>query len=150
MPSEVLLTQGTTIQVSTTAATEVNPSVEPSFATLACITREIQFQEGSATENDVTTLCSTAKEFRLGLQDPGTMTLSGHWKQGNAGHTVLRTAAADKEARLFKVTFEDGSIFRALGYVQQRSWSAPTDGVVSATYNIRLTGATNEDDPSGA
>lgn len=150
MASEVLLVQGTSIQISTTAVTEINPSPEPTFATIDCIGREIQYQSGAATEIDVTTICSTAKEFRLGLEDPGTMTVNGHWKQGHPAHTVIRTASSDKQTRLIKVTFEDGSIFRALAFVQQRSFNAAVDGVVTATYNFRLTGSTNEDDPSEA
>lgn len=150
MPSQVLLVQGTSIEISTTAVTSVNPSPEPSFASLDCIGREIQYQSGSATEIDTTTLCSTAKEFRLGLEDPGTMSVTGHWKPGHAAHTVIRTASSDKQARLIKVTFEDGSIFRAMAFVQQRSFTAAVDGVVTATYNFRLTGQTNEDDPSEA
>lgn len=150
MPSEVLLVQGTSIRISVPEVTELNPSPLPSFAVLDCIAREIQYQGGTATEIDVTTLCSTAKEFRLGLEDSGTMTVTGHWKQGDPAHTVIRQAASDKLTRLIEVTFVDGSIFKALALVSQRSWSAAVDGVVSATYNFRLTGATEEVDPSGA
>lgn len=148
MPSEVLLVQGTSIKISVAAVSELNPSPTPAMATLDCIGREIQYQGGTATEIDVTTLCSTAKEFRLGLEDSGTMTVTGHWKQGNPAHAVIRTAASDKQTRLIEVTFEDGSIFKALAFVSQRSWSAGVDGVVTATYNFRLTGATEEIDPT--
>lgn len=148
MPSEVLLVQGTSIKISVAAVSELNPSPTPVFATLDCIGREIQYQGGTATEIDVTTLCSTAKEFRLGLEDSGTMTVTGHWKQGNPAHAVIRAAASDKQTRLIEVTFEDGSIFKALAFVSQRSWSAAVDGVVTATYNFRLTGATEEIDPT--
>jgi hypothetical protein len=148
MASEVLLVQGTSIRITTNAQTTI-PPVAPSYATLDCIGREITYQSGSATEIDVTTLCSTAKEFRLGLVDPGTMTVTGHWKQGNAAHTAIRNAAVDKLSRMIEVTFDDGSTFKALAFVQQRSFSAAVDGVVTATYNFRLTGTTVEDDPSG-
>ncbi|OUL98551.1 phage tail tube protein [Variovorax sp. JS1663] len=147
MPSEVLLVQGLSIRISNNEVTELSQSPSPASAVLDCIGREIQYQGGTATENDVTTFCSTAKEFRLGLEDSGTMTVTGHWKQGNAAHNVIRTAAADKKTRLVEVDFEDGSIFRTLALVAQRSWSAAVDGVVTATYNFRLTGATEEVDP---
>jgi len=146
MASEVVLVQGTSIKISVATVAELAPSPTPTFATLDCISREIQYQGGTATENDVTTICSTAKEFRLGLEDSGTMSVSGHWVQGNAAHTVIRTAAADKQTRLIVVEFEDGSTFSALALVSQRSWSASVDGVVSATYNFRLTGDTLEVD----
>ncbi len=149
MASEVLLVQGTSIKISNTHVAEIGASPAPTFATLDCIGREIQYQGGQAAEIDTTTICSTAKEFRLGLEDPGTMSLTGHWKQGHAAHNVIRAAATDKKTRLIQVTFEDGSIFKALALVSQRSWSAAVDGVVTATYNFRLTGATQETDPVG-
>lgn len=147
MPSEVLLVQGLSIRISNNEVTELSQSPSPASASLDCIGREIQYQGGTATEIDVTTFCSTAKEFRLGLEDSGNMTVTGHWKQGNAAHAVIRQAAADKLARLIEVEFEDGSIFRCLAFVSQRSWSAAVDGVVTATFNFRLTGATEEIDP---
>lgn len=147
MASEVVLVQGMSIKISKTEVTEIDSSVGGlQFASLDCITREITFQGGTATENDVTTICSTAKEFRLGLQDSGTMSVTGHWKQGHEAHDVIRDAAADKLTRLIEVEFSDGSIFRALALVSQRSWSSAVDGVVTATYNFRLTGDTQEID----
>lgn len=146
MASEALLVQGTSIKISTTAVTDVTPSPLPAFAVLDCIGRSITYEGGTADEIEVTTLCSTAKEFRLGLEDAGTMSVAGHWKQGHAAHTAIRAAAADKQSRLIVVTFEDGSTFSALAYVSQRSFSAEVNGVVTATYNFRLTGATAEVD----
>lgn len=147
--SEVLLVQGTSISISTNEVTELNPSPTPASELLDCIGREIQVQGGSSTEIDVTTFCSTAREFRLGLSDSGSITVTGHWKQGNPAHAVIRAAAADKLTRLISVVFEDGSIFRCLAFVQQRSFSAAVDGVVTASYVFRITGATQEVDPSG-
>ncbi len=144
MSSEVLLVQGMSISISDGEVTELTPSPEPTWHVLDCVAREITYTGGTATENDVTTICSTAKEFRLGLQDSGTMSVTGHWKPGNDAHEEIKAAAADKLRRLIEVEFEDGSIFRALAYVSQRSWSAAVDGVVTATFNFRLTGATSE------
>lgn len=147
MPSEVLLVQGINVKISTGQVTSLSEAVGspvPNFATLDCISREITVSGGSASEIDVTTICSTAKEFRLGLQDSGTMNVSGHWLQTNAAHIAIKDAAADKLSRLIEVTFVDGSIFRALAFVQQRSWAAAVDGVVTATYTFRMTGATQE------
>lgn len=142
--SEVLLVQGTSIKISVGEVTDLVPSPTPSFAELDCTSREITYTGGTATENDVTSICSTAKEFRLGLEDSGTMSVTGYWKPGNAAHEEIKVAAADKKTRLIEVTFEDGSTFSALALVSQRSWSAGVDGVVSATFNFRLTGATLE------
>lgn len=148
MSSEVLLVQGTAIRIFDGEVTELTPSPEPTFHTLDCVSREINYTGGTATENDVTTICSTAKEFRLGLQDSGTMSVTGHWKPGNDAHEEIKAAAADKKTRLIEVEFEDGSTFRALAFVSQRSWSAAVDGVVSGTFNFRLTGPTSESVPT--
>ncbi len=144
MVSEVVLVQGMNIKISTGMIDDITPSPLPTFVTLVCIGREISYEGGTADEVEVTTICSTAKEFRLGLEDAGTMSVSGHWVQTHPAHQVIRTAASDKLTRLIQVTFDDGSIFRALALVSQRSWSAAVNGVVSATFNFRLTGATAE------
>lgn len=149
MTSAVLLVQGMTLQISEAECEELNPSPLPTMATLDCVARDVTVTGGSKTETDVTTLCSTAKEFRLGLRDSGTMSISGHWKQGHAAHVVIRQADSDNLKRLLVATFSDGSVWKSLAFVSQRSWGASVDGVVSATYNFRLTGDVNEDDPSG-
>lgn len=150
MPSQVVLVQGTTVQISSAAETDVAPSPLPTMVSLDCTARQIQYQSGTANEIDVTTFCSTAKEFRLGLDDPGQFTFTGHWVQTDAAHAVIRTAAADKQTRLFIVTFEDGSTFSALGFVSQRGFDAAVDGVVTGSFTIRLTGAVAEVDATGA
>ena len=147
MASEVVLVQGSTFKISTVEVTDIatfdgSPAVD--MAVLDCIGREVSVQGGAAAEIDTTTICSTAKEFRLGLQDNGTMSVNGHWVQGHPAHEVIKAAAADKLSRGIQVVFSDGSEFRCLAFVQQRSWSAAVDGVVTASYTFRLTGATVE------
>ena len=148
MASKVLLVQGTSLKISTDEATSTDDS-GLDFETLDCTAREMQWQGGQATENDVTTICSTAKEFRLGLTDAGTMNVDGHWLSSDEAQKVIKQADRDKKPRLIKVTFEDGSVFGSLAIVSQRSWSAPVDGVVSGTFNFRLTGEPLEEE-SGA
>lgn len=146
MASEVVLVQGTSIKISKNEVTSTSISPDPQMDSLDCIGREIQYQGGTADEIEVTSICSSAKEFRTGLEDPGTLTVTGHWVQTNDAHKTIRTAAQDKKLRLIEVTFNDGSVFRALGTVQQRSWSAAVSGVVTATFTFRLSGATQEVD----
>lgn len=152
MSSKVILVQGTSIKISTQEATSTASQQNPalSFETLDCTGREIQWQGGQATETDVTTLCSTAKEFRLGLTDAGTMSVNGHWVSGDAAQKVIKAADKDKKARLIEVTFEDGSVFASLALVSQRSWSAAVDGVVTGSFNFRLTGEPREEDPASS
>lgn len=147
MSSKVLLVQGTSVQISKEEATGTTDS-NLTFESLDCTGREIQWQGGQATEHDTTALCSTAKEFLLGLDDAGTMTINGHWVQADDAQKVIKAAAKDKKRRLIKVTFEDGSVFASLALVSQRSWSAPVDGVLTGTFNFRLTGEPREDAPA--
>src|SRR3990172_9564879 len=145
--SQVMLVQGISIAFSTAtmaAVSEFDASPAPAVVQLECLSREITLQGGSSSEIDVTSLCSTAKEFRLGLEDAGSMNVTGHWLQSNAAHQAIKSAAADKAARGIEVTFSDGTTYRCLAFVQQRSWSAAVDGVVTATYTFRLTGAPAE------
>lgn len=144
MPSQVVTVQGTSVKVSVLKNENIAPVPLPTMAVLDCTAREIQYQSGTANEIDVTTFCSTAKEFRLGLDDPGQFTFTGHWVQKDAAHKVIAAAAIDKQVRLFIVTFPDGSEFRALGFVSQRSFGAAVDGVVTGSFTIRLTGAVME------
>jgi predicted secreted protein len=148
MPSQALIVQGSSIRFTTNVQSAI-PFTAPVYVILDCIGREIQMQGGSSTEIDTTSFCSTAKEFRLGLGDSGSMSINGFWKQGHEAHNLLRTAGRDKQIRGIEVTFEDYSTWRGLFMVQQRSFSMAVDGVVSASYTLRLTGDTVEDDPSG-
>lgn len=149
MPSQVVQVQGTSVSVSVAPTENLNPSSLPTMAVLDCTAREIQYQSGTAAEIDVTTFCSTAKEFRLGLDDPGQFTFSGHWVQTDAAHKVIKASALDKQVRLFIVTFSDGSEFRATGFVSQRSFGAAVDGVVTGSFTVRLTGSVLEIDGDG-
>ena len=145
--SSVMLVQGITISFSTAtmaAVSEFDASPAPAVTQLECLSREVTVQGGSSSEIDVTTLCSTAKEFRLGLEDTGSMNITGHWLQSDPAHISIKNAAADKLARGIEVTFSDNTTYRCLAFVQQRSWSAAVDGVVTATYTFRLTGAATE------
>ena len=60
---------------------------------------------------------------------------------GDAAQKVLVAARSDKKSRAFRVTFADGSKFEFLGLVTQYQWQGQLDNVVSATFNVRVTGA---------
>ena len=145
MSSKVILVQGSSLQISKEEATSTD-STGLTFESLDCTGKQVQWQGGQATENDVTTLCSTAKEFRLGLTDAGTMTVTGHWLSGDAAQKVIKAADRDKKPRLIELTFSDGSIFASQALVQQRSFDGSVDGVWSGTFSFRLTGEPREEE----
>ena len=86
-------------------------------------------------------LKSTAKEYALGLDDSGTFSMAGNWKAGDPAQKALVAARSDKKTRAFRVTFADGAKFEFLGLVTQYQWQGQLDNVVSATFNVRVTGA---------
>jgi hypothetical protein len=140
MTSVVTTVQGMSVDISTSECTDVNITPLPDMASLNCLTKNVSVTGGSSSEIDITTLCSTSKEFRLGLSDAGTMSIGGFWKIDDPAHIALREADEDHLPRLIVVTFSDGSSWKCLALVSQRNWSAAVDGVVEATYSLRLTG----------
>lgn len=98
-------------------------------------------QDGSATQIDVTTICSTAKEFELGLSDSGTLTLDFNWAGKTAIQTAIRAAKRAGTAMAIRLTMPGtGGIVVAVGFVLQTSFQAAVDGVWKATMQMKLTG----------
>lgn len=143
MSSKVVYVQGSSLKISKEVA-ESTDATSLTFESLDCVGRQVQWQGGQATENDVTTFCSTAKEFRLGLSDSGTLTVSGHWVTADAAQKAIKAADKDKKPRLIVLTFSDGSTFSSLALVQQRSFDGSVDGVWTGSFNFRLTGEVKE------
>ena len=138
--SQFVQTQGTQLEVSTTATEDLG-AAGLSYADLAITIKDPNFQGGQTTEIDVTVLKSTAKEYALGLDDSGTFSMAGNWKAGDPAQKALVAARSDKKTRAFRVTFADGAKFEFLGLVTQYQWQGQLDNVVSATFNVRVTGA---------
>ena len=138
--SQFVQTQGTQLEVSTTATEDLG-TAGLTYADLAITIKDPNFQGGQTTEIDVTVLKSTAKEYAQGLDDSGTFSMAGNWKAGDPAQKALVAARSDKKTRAFRVTFADGAKFEFLGLVTQYQWQGQLDNVVSATFNVRVTGA---------
>lgn len=98
-------------------------------------------QGGTKTENDASSLCSTAKEYELGLPDFGTTQLDYHF----APQTAIQIAMAaldlsgDKMAVKLKLPKSGGSRTQ-LGFVTQTSETASVNGLWTGTMTVRNTG----------
>lgn len=138
--SQYTPTQGTQLGVSSAPADDLD-AAGITYADLAVTIKDPNFQGGQTTEIDVTVLASQAKEYALGLDDNGTFSMAGNWKVGDPAQKALVTARSDKKTRAFRVTFSDGSKFEFLGLVTQYQWQGQLDNVVSATFNVRVSGA---------
>ncbi|MCV5365962.1 phage tail protein, partial [Escherichia coli] len=58
----------------------------------------------------------------------------------NAAQNALRSAYDNDTTYGFKVIFPSGNGFTFMAEVRQHTWSAGTNGVVAATFSLRLKG----------
>lgn len=111
------------------------------FAEL-CELTGVNQQDGGADQHEVTTRCSTAKEFKQGLSDPGTLQLDFNWAGNETVQAAMRAAKRSGEQIAFRLRFpDDGGTVIMLGTVQQTSFQGTvSDGVYRASATIRLSG----------
>lgn len=135
MSSSALDSQGTVIQVGTSASPIV-------WSTIPEVS-EISGPGGQAAEIDVTDLSSTAKEFRMGLQDEGQITLSVNYIPSNTVHTTLRTARTNQTLTNFQIIFTGSPIktWRFTAYVLGLEISNSVDDVTKGSITLRVSGS---------
>lgn len=138
MSSTALQSQGMTIGVSDAASPEV-------YTTITNVAN-IDGPGGSATEIDVTDLSSSAKEFRLGLQDEGEVSFEIQYVPADTQHALLRSLRAAGTSRNFLITFTDSpnTTWTFLAFVKTFSVSNAVDGVTTASCALRVSGAITE------
>ena len=100
--------------------------------------------DGEASDIDVTTLASTAKEYRVGLQDFGNFSLEVIYDPNDVGQAQMATNMAALTETTFVLTLPDDVVLNKAtfnGFVKSMSISGGVDDVVKGTVNIRITGA---------
>lgn len=98
-------------------------------------------QDGGADEIEVTTICSTAKEFEQGLSDSGTLQLDYNSAPNSVIQTALRAAKVSGDQVAFKITFPNsGGTVIMLGTVQSQSMSGSVNDVWKGSATVKLTG----------
>ncbi|HWT21639.1 MAG TPA: phage tail tube protein, partial [Variovorax sp.] len=81
-------------------------------------------QDGTADEIDVTTVCSTAKEFEVGLSDSGTLTLNYNFAPTTGIMEAFRAARSAGTEVAVRIGFPNsGGTIVMLGLIQQSSFS---------------------------
>jgi hypothetical protein len=101
---------------------------------------------GQSADIDVTSLQSTAKEYRRGLQDEGEITFECNLDPANVGQIFCRVARAEIGSpfglRKFEVELQDEvkTTFSFDAFVKGFSLSGAVDDVVSASLALRITG----------
>jgi hypothetical protein len=97
--------------------------------------------DGSASEIDITYLGSTAKEFKLGLIDPGHFSIQMDQDNTDAGQTALRAAQTSGASKQFKLTLPNSKTATFNGFVKKIDSQGGVDAVVKNSVEMRITGA---------
>jgi len=100
--------------------------------------------DGQASEIDTTTLCSTAKEKSLGLQDFGGMSADLHYVEDDAFQIEAKVAKREGLPRWFKLVKKNGYIKVFEGFVRSLSDSGAVDGTNAGTLAVTITGEVYE------
>lgn len=103
--------------------------------------------DGQASELDVTTLCSTAKEKVLGLQDFGGMSADMHFVEDDAFQVEAKLAKREGLPRWFKLVKPNGYIKVWSGLVRSFSDSGSVDGTATGTLSVTISGEVYEVKP---
>lgn len=98
---------------------------------------------GSATEIDITTFASTAKEFTQGLRDFGSITVDLRRNQDDVGQAAMFTAMASQLTKTVVITLPSSTANVATfsAFVQSLSTDLKADGAVEGKAVLRITGA---------
>lgn len=98
---------------------------------------------GSATEIDITTFASTAKEFTQGLRDFGSITVDLRRNQDDLGQVEMFTAMASQLTRTVIITLPSSTanVATFTAFVQSLSTDLKADGAVEGKAVLRITGA---------
>ena len=102
--------------------------------------KNFAFGDGAAADIDITTLASTAKEFRQGLQDNGDLTLELNRDPSDAGQIVLLEARAAQATREVVITLASGDVATFDAYVKSVSTDGAVDDVITGTASLKITG----------
>jgi predicted secreted protein len=125
--------QGTTISIDTGTAGTPNLVEIPNIS-------EITGFDGKATEIDVTTLSSTAKERMLGLQDWGSVSLTTQINLKEATHAAMLAAKQASTSRNFSVKLSDGTTLAFQAFVASFPISAKVDTVYTGSISLTING----------
>lgn len=102
--------------------------------------RDFSGFDGQATELDKTNLDSTAKEFALGLVDPGQFTINVDRDQTDAGQLAVEAARIAGTIKNFKLTLPNTKTASFTGYVKKFSAQGGVDALLKSAIDIRISG----------
>jgi hypothetical protein len=98
-------------------------------------------QGGQADTIDATTVCSTAKEFEVGLSDTGTLSLDYNAAPQQPVQLAIEAAQASGDSLAFRLVFpRTGGTVIMFGAVQSTSLSGANGDLHKATATVKLSG----------
>jgi hypothetical protein len=119
-----------------------NGSIDEAAFSNFCELTNYNRQGGSKSEIETTSLCSTAKEYEVGLPDFGTTQIDFNFAPQTAIQLAMATFDRSGDKMAVKVTLpKSGGIRTLLGFIQQTSEQAGADGHWTGSLTIRNTGA---------
>jgi hypothetical protein len=96
--------------------------------------------DGQADEIDTTHLQSTAKEYLIGLQDFGNVSLDLNLVPSDAGQTKLRSLKGAAAVGYFGITLSSGEVAAFAALVKSFTFSNGTNDKVGGSVSLRVTG----------
>lgn len=105
--------------------------------------------DGKASEIDVTTLDSDAKEKRKGLTDNGGFQIEVNRVYTDPGQTLLDESQSDEEPRRFKLVLPNGWIGLFSALVMSFDLKGGVDAVIKSTASLSITGKVEWQKPGG-
>jgi len=127
-------TTGHTITAGTATAT-------PTTFTAIGNIRSFQGFDGAASELDKTNMSSVAKEFALGLVDPGQLAFEVDYDLTDPGQIALRAKQQSSGISSFKMTLPNADVLSFSGYVKKFGTNGGVDQLLKVPVDIRITGA---------
>lgn len=129
-----ILAQGTTVTVENGSS---------GTATIGGIVSISGIGSGAASEIDITTLASTAKEYKQGLKDNGTLTFELIRDEDDAGQVELREMEDAQATREFVITLPTSTlnVLTFDGFVTSLTTDIGADDVARGSCTVKITGA---------
>ena len=97
--------------------------------------------DGSASEIERTNFDSTAKEFILGLFDPGAFAIEVDQDNSDAGQLALMTALVTGVAKSFKLILPNGNTATFTAYVKKFNSQGAVDQAIRRSAELRISGS---------
>lgn len=135
-----LLSAGTKVELSKTAATSLTPPVS-TWDDISCALTGISTESSEREQIETTSLCETyAKTYVDGLKDADTASSDAFFSPKSPEGKALTLASQSTATYVLRVTFTDGSTWESLARVQPFGFSASVGDTVKTTINFKLVG----------